>query len=85
MKRWILIPLYMGGRKLCVPTGLVKLAYLPSAAINGAVWLPTPVLMRIPEYRDTISASTRRAKETASLNALRWYNKNDSSKGLVVA
>ena len=31
-----------------------------------------------------ISASTRRAKETASLNALRWYNKNDSSKGLVV-
>ena len=32
----------------------------------------------------TISASTRRAKETASLNGLRWYNKNDSSKGLVV-
>ena len=26
-----------------------KLAYLPSAAVNGAVGLPTPVLMRIPE------------------------------------
>ena len=31
-----------------------------------------------------ISASTRRAKETALLNVLRWYNKNDSSKSLVV-
>src|SRR3954469_18875548 len=47
MKRWILIPLY-GRTKLCVPTSLVKLAYLPSAVINGAVGLPTPVLMRIP-------------------------------------
>ena len=26
-----------------------KLAYLPSSVINGAVGLPTPVLMRIPE------------------------------------
>ena len=33
---------------------------------------------------NTISASTGRAKETASLNALRWYSKNNSSKGLVV-
>ena len=49
VKRWILIPLYIGGRRLYVPTGLVKLAFLPSAAINGAVGLPTPVLMRIPE------------------------------------
>ena len=49
VKRWILIPLYMGGRRLCVPTGLVKLAYLPSATINGAVGLPTSVLMGIPE------------------------------------
>src|SRR4051812_19970077 len=47
MKRWILIPLY-GRTKLCVPTSLVKLAYLPSAVINGAVGLPTHVLMRIP-------------------------------------
>ena len=31
---------------------------------------------------DTISALTRRAKETASLNVLRWKSKNDSSKGL---
>ena len=48
VKRWILIPLYMGRRNY-VPTGLVKLAFLPSAAVNGAVGLPTPVLMRIPE------------------------------------
>ena len=42
-------PLIYGRTKLCVPTGLVKLAYLPSAAINGAVGLPTSVLMGIPE------------------------------------
>ena len=40
---------YMGGQNYEPPTGLIKLAYLPSAAVNGAVWLPTPVLMRIPE------------------------------------
>ena len=33
----------------CVPTGLVKLTYLPSVTINGAVGLPTSVLMGIPE------------------------------------
>ena len=33
---------------------------------------------------DMISASTRRAKETASQNALRWGVKNDSNKGLAV-
>ena len=33
---------------------------------------------------NTISASTGRAKETASLNALKWYNKNVANKGLVV-
>ena len=42
-------PLIYGRTKLCVPTGLIKLAFLPRAAINGAVGLPTPVLMRIPE------------------------------------
>ena len=31
------------------PPGPIKLAYLPSAAINGAVGLPTSVLMGIPE------------------------------------
>ena len=31
---------------------------------------------------DTISALTRRAKETASQNMLRWKSKNDLSKGL---
>ena len=39
----------IGRTKTCVPTGLVKLAYLPSAAINGAVGLPTSILMGIPE------------------------------------
>ena len=48
MKRWILIPLY-GRTRLCIPTSLVKLAYLPSAIINDPVGLPTPVLMRFPE------------------------------------
>ena len=42
-------PLIYGRMKLCVPTRLVKLAYLPSAAINGVVGLPTSVLMGIPE------------------------------------
>ena len=32
--------------------------------------------------RYTISALTRRAKETASQNMLRWKSKNDSSKEL---
>ena len=31
-----------------LPTCLVKLAYSPSAVIDGAVGLPTSVLMRIP-------------------------------------
>ena len=31
-----------------LPTCLVNLAYSPSAVIDGAVGLPTPVLMRIP-------------------------------------
>ena len=47
MERRILIPLY-GQTRLCAPTSLVKLAYLPSVVINGAVGLPTPLLMRIP-------------------------------------
>ena len=42
---------------------------------TGTIGLPTTVLMRIPESGDTVSASTRRAKETASLNALRWDSK----------
>ena len=47
IERGILIPLY-GQTKLSVPTCLVKQAYPPSTAIDGAVGLPTPVLMRIP-------------------------------------
>src|SRR3954471_9733777 len=48
MKRVDPYPIY-GRTRLRVPTSLVKLAYLPSAVINGAVGLPTPVLMRILE------------------------------------
>ena len=48
LKGWIFIPLY-GRTETRVPTGLVKLAYLPSVTINGAVGLPTSVLMGIPE------------------------------------
>ena len=33
------------------PTSLIKLAYLPSAAVNGAVGLPMPVLMKNPGIR----------------------------------
>ena len=44
------LDLYLYGRtETRVPTGLVKLAYLPSVTINGAVGLPTSVLMGIPE------------------------------------
>ena len=42
------LSLYKGGRKLCAPTSLVKLAYPPSIRIDGAVGLPIPVLMGIP-------------------------------------
>ena len=41
-----LYPLY-GRTKTCVPIGLVKLAYPPSAVIDGAVGLPMSILMRI--------------------------------------
>src|SRR3954464_2350843 len=74
-ERWIIIPLY-GPMRLCVPTYLIKLACRSSAVVNGAVGLPTSVLMRIPLKGHTISASTRHAKETASLNVLRWNSKN---------
>ena len=45
---------------------------------------PRPYLWESRNKGNTISASTRRAKETVSLNALRWCDINDSSKGLVV-
>src|SRR3954468_256535 len=68
--------------RLCVPTYLIKLTCLPSAVVNGAAGLPTSVLMRIPLKGHMISALTRRAKETASLNALRWKNENNLYKEL---
>ena len=39
---------FISGRKLRAPTSLVKLAYPPGAVIDGAVGLPTSVLMGIP-------------------------------------
>ena len=42
------LSLYKGGRNYAPPHLPGKLAYSPSAVINGAVRLPTPVLMRIP-------------------------------------
>ena len=43
---------------------------------------PRPYLWESRNKGDTISASTRRAKETASQNTLRWKSENDSSEGL---
>ena len=40
-------PLIWADEVYASPTGLVKLAYAPSVTINGAVGLPTYVLMRI--------------------------------------
>ena len=42
------LSLYKGGRSYAPPHLPGKLAYSPSAIIEGAVGLPTPVLMRIP-------------------------------------
>ena len=58
------------------------LAY--NLGVLDMVGLPTPVLMRIPEKGVMISALTRRAKETASRNTLRWGSKNGSNKGFAV-
>ena len=42
------LSLYKGGRNGAPPHLPGKLAYSPSTAIDGAVGLPAPVLMRIP-------------------------------------
>ena len=42
------LSLYKGGRNGAPPHLPGKLAYSPSAVIDGAVGLPTPVLIRIP-------------------------------------
>ena len=49
VKRLDVYPLIWAGENYASPTGLVKLTYLPSATINGAVGLPTSVLMGILE------------------------------------
>ena len=35
-------------RKVRLPTSLLRIAYFPSATIDGTGGLPVPVLMRIP-------------------------------------
>ena len=62
------LSLYKGGRGNAPPHLPGKIAYSLGAIIDGAVGLPTLVLMRIPQYGDTISASTRRANKIASRN-----------------
>ena len=47
--KWLNLYLLIWADETCVPTGLIKLAYLPSATINGVVGLPTSVLMGILE------------------------------------
>ena len=42
------LSLYKGGRNCAPPHSPGKIAYSPRAVIDGAVGLPTPVLMRIP-------------------------------------
>ena len=42
------LSLYKGGRNYAPPHLPGKIAYFPSVVIDGAVGLPTPVLMRIP-------------------------------------
>ena len=43
-----ILSLYKGGLNYAPPTSLVKLAYPPSDVIDGAIGLPTSILMRIP-------------------------------------
>ena len=35
-------------KAVCLPTRPLRIAYFPSATIDGMVGLPIPVLMRIP-------------------------------------
>ena len=52
---------------------------------NGHDWVTRIRIDENPVNKgDTISSLTRRAKETASQNTLRWRSENDSNKGLAV-
>ena len=52
---------------------------------NGHDWVTHVRIDENPVNKgDTISALTRRAKEAASQNMLRWRSENDSNKGLAV-
>ena len=48
MKMGILYPFIEATKAVRLPTWLLRIAYFPSATIDGAVGLPIPVLMRIP-------------------------------------
>ena len=41
-------PFIEATKEVRLPTRLLRIAYFPSAMIDGAVGLPIPVLMRIP-------------------------------------
>ena len=79
-----LYPLIWADKNMC-PHQPDKTRLSPKRHHQWRGWVTHVRIDENPGLRgNTISASTRRAKETASLNALRWYNKNNSSKGLVV-
>ena len=61
-----------------------KTRFSPKRRNQWRGWVTHVRIDRNPGIRGTRSASTRRAKETALLNTLRWYDNNNSSKGLVV-
>ena len=48
VKRRNTYPFIGAVKKVRLPTRLLKIAYFPSATIDGAVGLPIPVLMGIP-------------------------------------
>ena len=66
----------MGGRSLRVPHRPGKTRLSPKHHHQWRGWVTHIRIDENPGLRgNTISASTRRAKETASLNVLRWYSK----------
>ena len=48
MKIKVLYPFIEATKVVRLPTSPLRIAYFPSATIDGTVGLPIPVLMRIP-------------------------------------
>ena len=78
-------PLIKAAKVLRLPTCPLKTLIRPSATIDGTVGLPTPVLMRIPQWGDMISASTRHADKTASRYVWWLAVKNGSNNDWTMA